>query len=180
MAKRFAILDVPRGNENQQLDKRMEAFQDTVTRYFSYGAAYYPWLNTSVVSDRDVTGDMFNWTDAALFLIDKLASNDDVLFRIISSYFPSKIVLEKNKKEEQTENDYTFSFGYWKEKSIDKSKGYIELKKGKNDSEKPIGKVIKICNMNKPRVIQIIDVVSNAIAGNRIDEDFIRVVFTEK
>lgn len=28
--------------------------------------------------------------------------------------------------------------------------------------------------MNKPKVIQIIDVVSNAIAGNRIDEDFIK------
>ena len=26
--------------------------------------------------------------------------------------------------------------------------------------------------MNKPKIIQIIDVVSNAIAGNRIDEDF--------
>ena len=28
--------------------------------------------------------------------------------------------------------------------------------------------------MNKPKIIQIIDVVSNAIAGNRIDEDFIK------
>lgn len=28
--------------------------------------------------------------------------------------------------------------------------------------------------MNKPKVIQIIDIVSNAIAGNRIDEDFIK------
>ena len=28
--------------------------------------------------------------------------------------------------------------------------------------------------MNKPKIIQIIDVVSNAIDGNRIDEDFIK------
>ena len=34
--------------------------------------------------------------------------------------------------------------------------------------------VPKIENMNKPKIIQIIDVVSNAIAGNRIDEDFIK------
>lgn len=49
---RFAILDVPRGVEP-------EAFRAQIGgEFLSYGAAYYPWLETEVLSNTDITGEM--------------------------------------------------------------------------------------------------------------------------
>lgn len=49
---RFAILDVP-----QKEDK--EDFRTKVgSNFLAYGAAYYPWLETTVLSDNDITEDM--------------------------------------------------------------------------------------------------------------------------
>ncbi len=53
MQNRFAILDVKHNMENT--DDSIEDFQTGIgTNYLSYGAAYYPYLNTSVLSDRDI------------------------------------------------------------------------------------------------------------------------------
>lgn len=49
---RFAILDVPRGLE-------IEAFRAQIGgEFLSYGAAYYPWLETEILSYTDITGEM--------------------------------------------------------------------------------------------------------------------------
>lgn len=49
---RFAILDVPK-------DVQIEDFRTGVgSNFLSYGAAYYPWLETTVLSDNDITEDM--------------------------------------------------------------------------------------------------------------------------
>lgn len=51
-------------------DKAVKSFHDGVgSSFLSYGAAYYPWLHTSVLTDRDVT--YLNLDDASYDLIIK-------------------------------------------------------------------------------------------------------------
>lgn len=85
MGNRFAILDVPAGNSDDQLDKRIEQFQNTVTNYFSYGAAYFPWLNTTVLSDRDLNGDMITWDESIITYKDNINIYDASFSRIIEN-----------------------------------------------------------------------------------------------
>lgn len=63
MMNRFAILDVqPKKEDNETMDKQIETFRTNVgANYLSYGAAYYPWLNTSVLSDKDIDGTVLTW-----------------------------------------------------------------------------------------------------------------------
>lgn len=53
MRSRFAILDVPQAEAEEEAVKR---FREGVTSDFlDFGAAYYPWLNTSIVQDGDLS-----------------------------------------------------------------------------------------------------------------------------
>lgn len=63
MMNRFAILDVqPKSRENETTDERITDFRTNIgANYLSYGAAYYPWLNTSVLSDKDIDGTVLAW-----------------------------------------------------------------------------------------------------------------------
>lgn len=63
MMNRFAILDVqPKATGNETMDKQIETFRTNVgANYLSYGAVYYPWLNTSVLSDKDIDGTVITW-----------------------------------------------------------------------------------------------------------------------
>ena len=63
MMNRFAILDVqPKGAANDPMEKQIEAFRTNIgANYLSYGAAYYPWLNTSVLADKDIDGTVLTW-----------------------------------------------------------------------------------------------------------------------
>lgn len=63
MMNRFAILDVqPKAADNEVMSKQIEKFRTNVgANYLSYGAAYYPWLNTSVLSDKDIDGTVLTW-----------------------------------------------------------------------------------------------------------------------
>lgn len=51
---RFAILDIPLSG-NEAVDTFREAIGSS---HLSYAAAYYPWLETSVLSDNDINGEM--------------------------------------------------------------------------------------------------------------------------
>lgn len=54
MKNRIAILDI-RLKDNETISEQIEAFRGAVgSNYMSFGAAYYPWLNTSVLSEYDV------------------------------------------------------------------------------------------------------------------------------
>jgi phage tail sheath protein FI len=56
MKSRFAILDIPGGYLNQEGSRGapVARFRDAIgTNDLDYAAAYYPWLNTSVYSNRD-------------------------------------------------------------------------------------------------------------------------------
>ena len=75
MMNRFAILDVqPKAAETEKMDDQIKTFRTNVgANFLSYGAAYYPWLNTSVLSDKDIDGTVLTWNftedapDVALF-----------------------------------------------------------------------------------------------------------------
>lgn len=75
MMNRFAILDVqPKTAETETMDAQIKTFRTNVgANFLSYGAAYYPWLNTSVLSDKDIDGTVLTWNftedapDVALF-----------------------------------------------------------------------------------------------------------------
>lgn len=56
MKNRIAIFDVQLKNgAGNDIEKPVEKFRDVVgSNYMSFGAAYYPWLNTSVLSENDV------------------------------------------------------------------------------------------------------------------------------
>lgn len=108
MKNRFAILDVPMGDKDKQLDKQIEDFQNTVTNYFSYGAAYFPWLNTTVLSDRDLAGDMFVWDDSVWTSMEYLEKIDASIATILksSNFKIEKIELEN--KDGKNEKDVSF------------------------------------------------------------------------
>ena len=51
---RFAILDVPK-------DVEIDDFRTKIgSNFLAYGAAYYPWLETTVLSDNDIDGEVMN------------------------------------------------------------------------------------------------------------------------
>lgn len=58
MQSRVGIFDVPGGNSEVNFDSRdvIAAFHNGIgTNFLDYGAAYFPWLETNVVSDREIT-----------------------------------------------------------------------------------------------------------------------------
>lgn len=63
MKNRIAILDVQKkASEKEKMSDRIETFRTNVgDNFLSYGAAYYPWLNTSVLSDKDIDGSVLTW-----------------------------------------------------------------------------------------------------------------------
>ncbi|MEQ9229891.1 MAG: phage tail sheath subtilisin-like domain-containing protein, partial [Cyclobacteriaceae bacterium] len=67
MMSRIGVLDVPGGDSEVAYDAReqIEAFRTGVgTNNLDYGAAYFPWMETNVVSDREIT--FFNFDLAGL------------------------------------------------------------------------------------------------------------------
>lgn len=58
MRNRFAILDIWEGFRDRKdpVGDRILDFRDKIgINFLDFGAAYYPWINTAVVSDRDIT-----------------------------------------------------------------------------------------------------------------------------
>lgn len=66
---RIAIFDIiaDRLNQSRDINTARGNLKST-----SYGTAYYPWLNTSVVSDGDVTESSILFTDTVVTFIDRL------------------------------------------------------------------------------------------------------------
>lgn len=109
MGNRFALLDVPTGNTSAPLDKRMEDFQNTVTNYFSYGAAYFPWLNTTVLSERDLNGELFTWDESVWSQMKCWEKIDASMASILKSFSSKTEVLElKNEDGEDKKDGISF------------------------------------------------------------------------
>lgn len=61
--KYFVILDVPMKGDEQCKDP-VEHFRNSIgSNNLQFAAAYYPWLETSVLSDNDITQDNIEWSD---------------------------------------------------------------------------------------------------------------------
>ena len=110
MANRFTILDIaPKYPNNDQLNTRMETFQGSIgSEYMSYGAAYYPWLNTSVLGDRDIDGEMFTWSKTFYTYRDKFSDVDRNLQAIIEKFMFQSIEVEKDKKVTIRGKEYAY------------------------------------------------------------------------
>ena len=107
MGNRFAILDVPKDETNAPLDKRIGTFQNSVTEFLSYGAAYFPWLNTTVLSDRDLNGEQFTWDDSVWTNMANLEKADASMTAILKSFSSKTEVLEL--KKDEAKNGITFA-----------------------------------------------------------------------
>lgn len=61
--KYFVILDIPTMfNGDIAGDPDIKNFRDTIgTTNLQFAAAYYPWLETSVLSDNDINGEVLTW-----------------------------------------------------------------------------------------------------------------------
>lgn len=92
MANRFAILDVLK-------DSTADGFLDGATDYPSYGAAYYPWLNTSVLSSKDIDETMFEWDDSVFKNGTRFIKTDATLIDILVAFCGEKKVMRIKKDE---------------------------------------------------------------------------------
>lgn len=106
---RFAILDIPfSGNE------AVDTFREAIgSNHLSYAAAYYPWLETSVLSDNDINGEMLTWNYAEapnlpLFVGTTNANSDEKtpLKKYVNACF-HKINEKKDGKTELSDDDIT-------------------------------------------------------------------------
>lgn len=63
MMNRFAILDVQSKTTTSETNtKQIETFRTNIgSNFLSYGAAYYPWLHTSVLSDKEIDASVLTW-----------------------------------------------------------------------------------------------------------------------
>ena len=102
MKNRFSLLDIyPKEKSTTTIDEQVNVFWDGVgSSYLSYGAAYFPWLNTSVLSERDLNGTMFTWKDN-VYSNAKTITDDPNFANIVYAY------LKKSEKVELTEEDNT-------------------------------------------------------------------------
>lgn len=96
--------------DSTTLEEQMNVFFKGVgSEFLSYGAAYFPRLNTSVLSERDLTGDMFTWKDSFYSNAQKI-TDDPGLAQIVDAYFKESVIIKLNKEESKTVYGYTFSF----------------------------------------------------------------------
>ncbi len=60
--KYFAILDIPQKVNGKEGKEGIEEFRTAIgTTNLQFAAAYYPWLDTSVLSDNDINGEVLIW-----------------------------------------------------------------------------------------------------------------------
>ncbi len=79
MQNRFAIFDIqPKAGPDETMAQQVESFQTNIgANYLSYGAAYYPYMNTSVLTDKDIDGNVIEW-DAATDLTGIFGENSKI------------------------------------------------------------------------------------------------------
>ncbi len=103
---RFAILDVPTGAEND-----VKEFREGITSNFlDFGAAYYPWLNTSIIQDGDLSfANLENPAELRSVLEQELdaGKSNDELKGLIAAIAPSTGKSKKSGNEGEEGGDET-------------------------------------------------------------------------
>lgn len=132
MKNRFALLDIyPKVDENTKIEAQVNVFCNNIgSNFLSYGAAYFPWLNTSVVGERDLTGDMFTWTDSLYANRNKFSDIDPAFSDIVAMFYERTDVFELKKDEVKEVNNYAFAFAD------------VAVGKIKNKKEEEIGEIV--------------------------------------
>lgn len=114
MQSRIGVFDVPEVDQEKAFDPRekITAFHNGIgTNFLDYGAAYFPWLETNVVSDREIT--MLNFDESLNPLITpaepeelKAAIERELKTEAVADK-PGKykVFLEKDGGEEEAEVD---------------------------------------------------------------------------
>ena len=149
MKNRFALLDIyPKANEKTKIEDQVNFFCDNIgSSFLSYGAAYFPWLNTSIVGGRDLKGDMFTWTDNAYIHRTQL---DAGFAEIVESLFVEEFEIKENvvknghtfKLEEVVEGDIYADSDTEKTKVIGRIESIKDIKEDGN--EEVIKKNVKV------------------------------------
>lgn len=132
MKNRFALLDIyPKADENTKIEAQVNVFCNNIgSNFLSYGAAYFPWLNTSVVGERDLTGDMFTWTDSLYANRNKFSDIDPVFSDTVAMFYERTDAFELKKDEVKEVNNYAFAFAD------------VAVGKIKNKKEEEIGEIV--------------------------------------
>lgn len=93
MENRFAILDVPHGfSALSSSNDSIQNFREKIgTGNLSYGAAYYPWLHTNILSSEDAS---FKNLDS-IFSLKSILPEPSALSLLESSPRPSDIILHQ-------------------------------------------------------------------------------------
>ena len=149
MKNRFALLDIyPKANEKTKIEDQVNFFCDNIgSSFLSYGAAYFPWLNTSIVGERDLKGDMFTWTDNVYIHRTQL---DAGFAEIVESLFVEEFEIKENvvknghtfKLEEVVEGDIYADSDTEKTNVIGRIESIKDIKEAGN--EKVIKKNVKV------------------------------------
>ena len=81
MQNRFAIFDVqPKEKDNETMDEQVSKFRTNIgANFLSYGATYYPWLETSVLGDKDITARVLSWKQDDTATLEKFFGKDSQL-----------------------------------------------------------------------------------------------------
>lgn len=139
MKNRFALLDIyPKADENTRIDSQVNVFWENIgSNFLSYGAAYFPWLNTSVLGDRDLDGNMFTWADEGYIYWCKFSNIDSGFSNIINAYYGDEFELKAG--ETKTVRKHEFKFD-----EVNKNNEGDDIYPTEGETEKAIGKIEKI------------------------------------
>lgn len=101
--KYFTILDIPtKYNEGVEGTSDVEKFRNIIgTTNLQCAAVYYPWLETSVLSDNDINGEVLAWTNTTD--LDSLADGKEKL-KLFFKECMNKIISKKDGDKELDEN----------------------------------------------------------------------------
>lgn len=91
MQNRVGIFDVYDGYRDDADDKNIKDFREKIlTEFLDYGAVYYPWLNTSIVPDTDISFLNFEDPDAIAAILTE-TDKDGKLTDFIANVNKAKI-----------------------------------------------------------------------------------------
>lgn len=114
MRNRIAILDVYNGAYARQTTEIegncIDDFRDYIgINYLDFGVAYYPWVNTTIVQDSELSFDIFeSKEDLINILVDEVNSDgptQDAAVQVQRDAFTEEINKIKDKVDENTLND---------------------------------------------------------------------------